>query len=472
MSDLAEKLKKHELLTKSATVHAIDHARKFGSTSHEVNSKNADISDAEFDLSLIPPPKPHPKMFYGIVGEVAKCAADGTEINPVSAAATYLSFLSANIGRNTYLMINNRCHHVRLFTAHIGRSGRGGKGDAQEPTHRIRQKIVQIDQSVVAQTHIGGLSSTEGLVQLIADPTNDTQGVIDKRLWVIENEFANVLSQNRREGNTLSSSLRRGWDGDDIKPAIKNKPVWVTDPHIAIHCCITPSELKKMLTAGDISNGFANRFLIFWAENIGYVPFPNPISDDLIHQFALRTIDIIKFAKGDYPRTKNGQKMWLTQSAVEFYQEIYRGLRSPFNSELLSELLQRRAPYALRLAMEFALTDMTYEIDVCHLEAALAWVNYSTDSVKFIFSEKTQDAKLLETRRNSTKILEFLRTHPQQCASLTEISNHCFKKNVSSEGIRASLQYLLSDNPPLIEQHVVEPVNGTGRAKTIIAIRS
>ena len=113
--------------------------------------------------SVIAPPQATPGMFYGFIGELAKLAAKDTEINPVAAALVYLSFLGANVGRDTFLLINSTYHHPRLFTLHVGRSGRGGKGDSQQLTQRIRRRIEALDSSLLGITHAGGLSSREGL---------------------------------------------------------------------------------------------------------------------------------------------------------------------------------------------------------------------------------------------------------------------------------------------------------------------
>ncbi len=70
-----------------------------------------------------------------------------------------------------------------------------------------------------------GLSSGEGLIWLVRDPIHKREmigkgkdieyveviadpGVADKRLMVVESEFANVLRQMGREGNILSRVLR------------------------------------------------------------------------------------------------------------------------------------------------------------------------------------------------------------------------------------------------------------------------
>ena len=70
--------------------------------------------------------------------------------------------------------------------------------------------------------------------------------VVDKRLWIMESEFANVLHQARRDGNTLSPALRDAWDGKSIKPATKTFRIGATDPHIALSAAITPTELRDL----------------------------------------------------------------------------------------------------------------------------------------------------------------------------------------------------------------------------------
>lgn len=64
-------------------------------------------------------------------------------------------------------------------------------------------------------------SKFQSLVALIHDGYKqgrlDVEPIDDKRLWVVESEFANVLHQGRRDGNTLSAALRDCWDGVSMK---------------------------------------------------------------------------------------------------------------------------------------------------------------------------------------------------------------------------------------------------------------
>ena len=48
---------------------------------------------------------------------------------------------------------------------------------------------------------------------------------MDKRLLVVEPEFANVLKQTERQGNTLSVVLRQAWDGKSLGTMTKNSRI-------------------------------------------------------------------------------------------------------------------------------------------------------------------------------------------------------------------------------------------------------
>ncbi len=91
---------------------------------------------------------------------------------------------------------------------------------------------------------------------------DDVLPIEDTRLWIIESEFANVLHQAKRDGNTLSAALRDSWDGVSIRPATKTSRLWASHPHLSLTGNITPSELLGLMESRELSNGFANRFLI------------------------------------------------------------------------------------------------------------------------------------------------------------------------------------------------------------------
>ncbi|MGI2323814.1 MULTISPECIES: DUF3987 domain-containing protein [unclassified Methylococcus] len=418
----------------------------------------------------VPPPKPDPAMLYGLAGDVARISAAGTEVNPVAAGACFLSFLGANVGRDLFLPVGNTWHHGRAFTLHVGRTGRGRKGDSMSLVRRIQRRMRDVHAGALGQSHSGGLSTREGLALLIHD--GYTQGkeefpaIEDKRLWVVESEFANVLHQGKRDGNTLSAALRDAWDGVSIRPAIKSCRIWASNPHIGLHACVTPGELLSMLESRELTNGFANRFLIFWAEKTGSVPFPEPTSDATVHDLAGRVADVVLWAKGGYPAAKDTRRMMLSDEASRLYAEAYtKELTRSEASDVLTGLMERAAPYALRLAMLFAIMDKVLVIQPCHLDAALAWVRYWRQSVRFIFSAKVDAAASQDRADNARKILTFLTAKPAG-ATRTEISAECFMRHLPAKKIDDALQALMVSTPPRIELFEVPRPDGKRGSQT------
>ena len=82
-----------------------------------------------------------------------------------------------------------------------------------------------------------GLSSGEGLINEVRDPVVKEgddgpeivdAGVDDKRLMVVEAEFAGALTVMHRPGNILSRVVRDAWDGRHLAVLTKNKPTCAT----------------------------------------------------------------------------------------------------------------------------------------------------------------------------------------------------------------------------------------------------
>ncbi len=422
-------------------------------------------------------PRPSEAMLYGLAGDVGKTAAATTEANPYAACMGFMSFLSGMAGRDIYLHVGNTRHHPRLFTLHVGRSSRGRKGDALSLVHRIRHAIDKresehgtIGGSLLGQVHTGGLSSREGLVMFIHNGfkqgKDEVPAIEDKRLWVVESEFANILQQSKRDGNTLSPALRDAWDGVSIKPATKSLPLWTTDPHIAIAAAITPTELVDLMKARELSNGFANRFIIFWAERERLIPFPRATSEADLLGLVERTEEVLRFMKGDYPASKDNRAMTMNHEARTAYERLYRGLNATTGSPRLDGILERRAPMLLRMAMLFAMTDLTLTIEPRHIDAAQAWVMYWVDSVRYVFGEAADEASIAERQESADKLLAYLTQKGE--ATRTEITVECFNKHAPPGGLNAVIAELLNATPPRIETETRPRQKGTPGSPTTI----
>ncbi len=399
-------------------------------------------------------PTPDPKCLHGLVGDVALAGSEGNETNAFAIALNFLTYLSCAVGRGVYLPVGNTEHHPRLFSLHVGRSGRGRKGDSLSLVLKIHETIESFDPNITPQVHRGGLSSREGLAALIHDGfkqgSREIPAIEDKRLWVIESEFANVLQQSRRQGNTLSTALRDCWDGVCIKPATKTNQVFASRPHVCLSGAITPDELTSLMSARELSNGFANRFLIIWAERTRITAFPKPTAQTKVSSLAQRALEVLAFARTDNYADENQIKMEMSPEAKWHYSQLYRDqLTRDQGVDRVNAMLERRAPLLLRLAMLFALCDKTTRIGVDHLDAANSWIKYFADSIEFIFMTAKDAARTTEGTAHSQMLLNFL--SQRQSATRSEISKECFRGHVSKSKIDDCLSHLLSLSPPQIK---------------------
>ena len=408
-------------------------------------------------------PRPDPACLYGLIGDVAHAGGDTTEANPFAVAANMIAFMSCALGRGPYMPVGNTWHHSRQFMLHIGRSGRGRKGDAVSLIRRIERALRALNEEATPKVHHGGLSSREGLVYLIHDGYMDGKeevpAILDKRLLVIESEFSNVLHQSKRDGNTLSAALRDGWDGMSMKPATKTSRLWATDPHIALIGAVTPSELLSLLASRDLTNGFANRFMMFWAERTKMMAFPTATPQEVVDALAQRVLEVLKFCKAERWAERDHMRVELSSEARKRYEKLYLGeLNDNSAGERITALIERRAPMLLRLAMLFAMCDLTTTVELHHINAALAWVRYSVESVKFVFASAADEVEVAATNDTAQKIVDFLHKHGK--ATRSELTKGCFNGHTTKARIDAALDELLKSNPPTIAVEAIPRPKG------------
>jgi hypothetical protein len=151
--------------------------------------------------------------------------------------------------------------------------------------------------------------------------------------------------------------------------------------------------------------------------------------------------------------------MELSAQAQWRYAQLYRtDLNEDQGSEIVNAMLERRAPMLLRLAMLFALTDLQTRIDVHHINAAMAWMQFATASARYVFVSAADEAKLARALELSARVLAFLRERGQ--ATRSQINSECFRGKVSKPMIDASLETLLASTPPKITVQTVERNDG------------
>jgi hypothetical protein len=253
-------------------------------------------------------------------------------------------------------------------------------------------------------------------------------GITDKRLTVIEPEFASVLTVAERQGNTLTSHIRQAWDGGILSTMTRSSPLRATGAHVSIVGHITIDELRARLTRTDAANGFANRFLFLLVKRSRVLPFGgDTLDDEVITKLGEKLKQAVECA------SKLGRIGWTTGAAAA-WKEVYEQL-SEGKPGLLGAVTARAEAQCIRLAMTYALLDGAANIDLPHLSAAIAFWEYAEASAAQIFGASLGDDV-------ADEILRALR-HSPQGISRTAIRD-LFGRNQSAGRIGAALALLAS----------------------------
>src|SRR6202522_2544361 len=141
--------------------------------------------------SALWPTDPGPDAYHGLPGEIVAQLAPHTEADPVAILTQLLVAFGAAVGRGAFFQVEATRHHPNQFLLLVGESAKSRKGSSWDHVARLTHRA---DPTLTPRT-LTGLSSGEGLIWAVRDPTTSDPGAGDERLLVIESEFASVLKQ-------------------------------------------------------------------------------------------------------------------------------------------------------------------------------------------------------------------------------------------------------------------------------------
>ena len=320
--------------------------------------------------------------FHGLVGDFINTVKPHSETDPVGLLLQLLVGCGSVIGPQPHALVEQTPHPPRLNALLIGKTAKARKGTAWNV---VKSLLKQIDPAWAGKRVKSGLSSGEGLVFNVRDADGQAPGEPDKRLLVIEEEFASPLKKMQREGNTLSPVMRDAWDHGNLSPLTKTDRIAATGAHISIIGHSTVEELLRYLTATERGNGFANRFLFALVQRSKLIPSGRGTPPDKLAPYFSRFSRVIQSAgrRSLVARDKDAEALW-----TSLYPELEEDIPG-----LTGEILGRGAPQTLRLSLVYSLLDEHEAerpdpaIRVPHLQAAVAVWNYCKASAFFIFGD-------------------------------------------------------------------------------------
>ena len=379
--------------------------------------QGSQIAAVQEQVEAFPLPEPlswpvlHADAYYGLAGEIVHAILPQTEADPVAILAQLLVSFGNMVGRDAYYVVEGTSHHANVFLVLVGSTARGRKGTSEG---RVKQVLRDVDEPWILNNIKTGCVSGEGLIWNVRDAIYKTEnvkdkgqvvgtqevladpGIKDKRLLVVEPEFAAVLRVCRREQNTLSPTIRSAWDSGILRTLAKNSPAVATDAHVSIIGHITQEELHRALAEVECFSGFGNRFLWFVVRRSKLLPNGGQDLD-----LALYAQKLALAAE----QARSVERMHRDHGAAALWEQVYAELADDNAGGLLGAVTSRAEAQVLRLSMIYALLDGSGTIGEQHLRAALAVWRYCRASARLIFGNASGDPV-------EEKVLAAIRANP------------------------------------------------------------
>ena len=404
----------------------------------------ADLTERFGGAAYPPFPELSSTALYGLPGELVRAIDPHTEADPAAVLTHILVAFGNLVGASPYFEVSGARHGVRLFACIVGKTSKGRKGSSWAYVRRV---LGQVDGTWLKDCLGKGLSSGEGLIHAVRDPVRKLEeikekgkrtgrfeevladlGIEDKRLFVIEEEFARVLKVTQQEHNILSTVLRSAWDTGDLRTLTKGSPDKATGAHISVIGHITEEELRQGLAENEFFNGFANRFDWVCAKRSKCLPEGGSLNLEELAPSIKALTEAARWASRveEMERDAQARELWIS---------VYSAL-SAENSGRFGAATSRAEAQVLRLSMVYALADHSRIISVEHLKAALAFWKYASDSARYLFGKQVLSDRAI-------KALTYLRTHPEG-VTRNELTNEVFQRNHSKQQIDEALEPLRS----------------------------
>ncbi len=335
------------------------------------------------------------EALHGLAGRIVRAIEPYSEADPAAILAHVLVGVGNLVGLGPYALVEKTTHRVNEFAVLVGATSKARKGQAWSVPRSI---LEQVDERWVLSHIRTGMSSGEGLIYHVRDareerqPVKERRGVVsyesiivdegeaDKRLLVIEPEFASVLRRMQAESNSLSAVLRQAWDDGNLSTLTRNAPLRATGAHISVVAHITREELIASLTETERANGFANRFLFFLCQRSKCLPEGATVPDDQLRPLVEALRRVVDFAR-------EAQEVKRDSVARDVWAVVYPKL-SQGEPGLLGAVLARAEAHVLRLSVIYALLDCSPVVRPVHLKAAIGLWDFAAASARRIFGDR------------------------------------------------------------------------------------
>jgi hypothetical protein len=359
--------------------------------------------------------------FYGLAGDIVGHIYPESEASREALLLQLLVGLGSVIGSGPFREQSGQ-HRLNEFLVLVGPTSFGRKGTSWNPIEKL---LALVDPVWFSDRIASGIQSGEKVIELL-----DDSSVIDKRLLLLEEEFARLLKVAAREKNILSDTLRRAWENRRYlqTQSLKN-PFKATRPHISLIGHVTREDLLKHLADVENENGFSNRIMWSAAKRSKVIAIPQEIDWRAIPGVLPKLHTIVA---GFQPLCRIDWSL----PAKKLWNDFYHNLPEKA-SGFIGKISARSSGHVLRLAMIYTVLEdhQPPMISVDALQAAIAIWQYLLASARYVFGQTTGD-------KNADKIYLALRREPSHRLARHQVRREVFHDHISKLDLDSALAIL------------------------------
>lgn len=313
--------------------------------------------------------EPIPDVCYrGWVGNYVEMMLPLSEAPESFHLGAGLALMGATAGRRVSAEYVSRPLYGNLFMMLVGLAGESRKDTAIEFAINLPHKQTKTAWNDPPFKIASDIGSAEGLVKILSEQPNT---------WLYITEYQRLSRQGKRQSTgTIFSMMISAWN---TPPALENntkgEPLVAKLPYLSAIAAVQPKILAEEMTPEDLESGFASRWLYVPGE--GRDPIPYPPNIDAHEAFSLyaelcRTMAI--YEKNHFGATI----LKMTQPAIDHWTAWYMAdRRRKIQNEDEASIRSRLSVHIQKLALLYAASAGAMEIDIEHLEPAIAFVEWS-----------------------------------------------------------------------------------------------
>jgi hypothetical protein len=292
---------------------------------------------------------------------------------------------------------------------------------------------------------VKSIGSGEGLLEAFSNEIQDPvtkkmvlNPISNQRVLLDEPEFCALLKKAKRVGSNISEVLLALYDGEDLSPRTRTRPIRVERPFFNIMTATTPESLESNLTDTDIESGLIPRFANFYCSPREPMAYPPPPDNILLDELA-RDLQAIASHARDLGKQKT--TIELTPQAKSEWEVSFKEIYQTMGDEqpMVAAIMARVPTMIMKWALLYALQAGNTKIAPEDLARATLVGTYLMETARLVPQtiQKSVVAKI------ENKIIKTLSLFAGKYLTANEIHKHVSGRIKAAE-LRNSLQALVS----------------------------